>query len=237
MRHVGVLVLLALISCFAASEAKAWDRPDSSSDAAVREALGEYPWYDAPTDSAKRLWSGRTIDEPAIELSGWQRALMFLGRLLVYGLFIGLLVAILVFVARYMGRLEIPSDEPERRGPSRRPARAGALPLGMEVGVADPLAAAREARARGDLARAVVYLFAHELLLLERHAQVRLVAGRTGRQLVRSVGDPEIRRRVEPTLRLFEAVYYGHRSPDASQVDAAWADAESLQQLLAARVA
>jgi hypothetical protein len=107
------------------------------------------------------------------------------------------------------------------------------LPTGVAYDAADPLAEARRLRARGDYARAVVYLFAHQLLTLDRIEKLRLVPGKTGRQLVRSVADRELRRCVEPTLRLFEAFYYGHRDPSPDAFEAAWRLAEEFEQLVA----
>jgi Domain of unknown function (DUF4129) len=224
-----VLLLLMLVQCVTV---RAQVAPSNGSDAEIRKGLSKYPWYDADTDSAVGLWTPRTVEEPpSADLTGWQRVLQWIGRAFVYLIFGAGLLLIIILIARYLGRIEFPSDEVSRRGPSRRLASEGALPPGMED-VADPWLAAIEARKRGDLARTIVMLFAHQLLLLERHGQVRLVPGRTGRQLVRSVREAELKGLVGPTLRLFESVYYGHRSPSMEQVDSAWKDTESLGQLL-----
>jgi hypothetical protein len=113
-------------------------------------------------------------------------------------------------------------------------ARIEGLPAGVGFDVNDPLAEARRLRDLGDLSGAVVYLFAHQLLSLDRVKQVRLVPGRTGRQLVRSVVDRNLRRCVEPTFRLFEAVYYGHHAPSPRGFEAAWALAQEFERHLAA---
>ena len=86
--------------------------------------------------------------------------------------------------------------------------------------------------AGGDFAGAIIYLFAHQLVTLDRLKQVRMIPGRTGRQLVRSVADRELKRCVEPTLRLFEAVYYGHVPPSPAAFEAAWAWGERFEQIL-----
>jgi hypothetical protein len=38
---------------------------------------------------------------------------------------------------------------------------------------------------------------------------------------------------VEPTLRLFETVYYGHRIPSASMFEPVWASAEAFRRRVA----
>ena len=50
---------------------------------------------------------------------------------------------------------------------------------------------------------------------------------------MRSVADRGLRRCVEPTLRLFEAVYYGHRPPSPPAFEAAWALAEEFERATA----
>jgi hypothetical protein len=108
--------------------------------------------------------------------------------------------------------------------------RVQGLPVGIQDIRGDPWEEAVRRRARGDFAGAVVYLFAHQLLVLERLKQIRLMPGRTGRQYVRSVADPALRAVVEPTLRLFETVYYGRRVPPAEAFEAVWTLAEGWQR-------
>jgi hypothetical protein len=79
-------------------------------------------------------------------------------------------------------------------------------------------------------------MFAYQLLSLDSLSMIRLIPGRTGRQLVRSVGDRQLRGWVEPTLRLFEAVYYGHRPPSPEAFEAAWISAQAFQQRVASKL-
>jgi hypothetical protein len=124
-----------------------------------------------------------------------------------------------------------------RRGPAREPARTASLPAGLRDDTADPWAEAVRLRDRGEHARAIVLLFLHQLLTLDRLRLSVLRPGRTGRQAVRAVADAAVRRRIEPTLRLFEAVYYGHREPAPEAVAAAWAEAEAFERWVAQRTA
>ena len=86
----------------------------------------------------------------------------------------------------------------------------------------DPWEEALRRRARGDLTGAVICLFAHQLLTLSRLGLVRLAPGRTGRQLLRAVADAEFRGLALPTLRQFEVVYYGHRTPSPEEFAEVW---------------
>ena len=65
---------------------------------------------------------------------------------------------------------------------------------------------------------------------------IRLAPGRTGRQLVRSIDEAAVRGPLARSLRLFEDVYYGHRSPDPAAFEALWAEAEALDRRLTSGV-
>jgi hypothetical protein len=54
---------------------------------------------------------------------------------------------------------------------------------------------------------------------------------------VRAIGADDVRRQVEPTLRLFEAAYYGQRPPQPDAFELAWTQAEALERQLAAEEA
>jgi hypothetical protein len=160
-----------------------------------------------------------------------------LGNLLVFVLLAAGLTALCVYLAwawqKYLENEPLPGP---RKGPAREVARVTGLPAGLQVDADDPWAEAVRARERGDYERAVVMLFAHQLLTLERTRLSRLLPGRTARQILRAVPDPEVRSRIEPTLRLFEAAYYGHRPPTPESFEAAWAEAEALEQAMAERI-
>jgi hypothetical protein len=113
----------------------------------------------------------------------------------------------------------------------------GTLPAGVRPGTDDPWAEALRCRERGEYARAIVCLFAHQLLTLERSRRLRLTPGRTGRQLVRTIDDRAVRGCVEPTLRLFEMVYYGHRVPSPEAFEAVWSLTDEFERRVAGGLA
>ena len=75
------------------------------------------------------------------------------------------------------------------------------------------------------------------MLTLDRLRLIRLVPGRTGRQLIRTIVDPQWRACVAPTLRLFESVYYGRRTPTREAFEAVWTSAEAFERRVAAGTA
>jgi hypothetical protein len=205
----------------------------------VPSALGKggYPWYDAPTDSAKPVWPPREFDWEWVP--DWKvPGLGSLGEMVGYA-FAAVALGLLCYVLVLLWRRNRPgADELARRavGPGSA-RRIEGLPAGLRPETDDPWSEAVRRRERGDYAGAVVCLFAHQLLTLDRLRQIRLVPGRTGRQLVRAVDDPQFHAWVEPTLRLFEAVYYGHRAPSAEAFEAVWALAEAFERHIAVRPA
>jgi hypothetical protein len=214
-------------------------------EAPVPKALakGSYPWYDAANDAAKPILPSREWDWDWVP--DW-KVDKLVGGLKIPGIgSLGDLVA-LVIIAGALAAFGATLFWLWRRyepgvgnGDAEARRRAGALrieglPEGLRPETDDPWDEARRRRERGDYAGAVVCLFAHQLLTLDRLGQVRLVPGRTGRQLVRAVDDAHFRGCVEPTLRLFEAVYYGHRAPSREAFEAVWGLAESFEQRAAA---
>jgi hypothetical protein len=226
----------------------------------VRPVLGRerFPWYDARAGRVKPLlpWPdlhfqwlnnlGDWISHRAQAIARWFRWLnrwrvpaigTGMGDLVAIGLVLLVLTLVLVLLLELLRRYRpaLGDDAAARAAAARAGSttRIEGLPAGAGFDAADPWSEARRLRGLGDYAGAVVYLFAHQLLALHRRKRLRLVPGRTGRQLVGSVADRDLRLCVEPTLRLFELVYYGHRSPSAEAFEAVWRRAEEFEQRMA----
>ena len=99
--------------------------------------------------------------------------------------------------------------------------------------VADPWAEAVERRRRGDYSGAIIYLFAYQLLELDRLRLLRLTPGWTGRRYVKSLADSRIQEPLAATLRLFEQAYYGHKKLSGRSFEPVWAGAQALRSHLA----
>ena len=107
------------------------------------------------------------------------------------------------------------------------------LPVEMPSSLTlDPWAEAEERRRRGDFSGAIIYLFAHQLLELDRLGLIRLTPGGTGRTYVASVSDSQIRSPMVASLGLFEMAYYGHKAVSASSFERVWTEAQKLRALL-----
>jgi hypothetical protein len=229
--------------------------PSSAPAGGVPAALkGEkYPWYDAGIGRVKPVlpyeFRFSWLDRLGKWLAGWYDTvagwfgwlnhwrvpgIAGAGDLVMIGLLMLLLTVVLVALLELLRRYRpLVSDDATgavvvRSGGS---ARVEGLPLGG-LDFSDPWNEAQRLRIAGDYAGAVVYLFAHQLLTLDRAGRIRLVPGRTGRQLVRAVADRQLRSLVEPTLRLFESVYYGRLAPSIEAFEQVWARAVEFQTLL-----
>ena len=229
-------MVIALAWALLAVEPTAALEPDAGPDVRAALARGGYPWYDAPADQLKPVMA--PPEPPPVSDSTWEGiGAPGLGQLLVFLTLAAALVAFCVALAwfwqRHLLGAERPTGAPE--GPTRRAARTASLPAGLRDETGDPWAEALRLRRQGEHARAIVLLFIHQLLTLDRLRLSRLLPGRTGRQIVRAVTEIEARRRIEPTLRLFEAVYYGHHRPPVEAFEAAWSEAEAFERWAAAR--
>jgi Domain of unknown function (DUF4129) len=223
--------------------------PDST-HSSVREALrdGKFPWYDSGADRVQPVWplriswlerlgdrveaffrwlgsffdgagSGRGVGAPIAGNS--------IGTILLLAAIVAFLVCIaLLWVHRERGSAR---DEAARASLGIA-ARLGDLPEGIRPADGDPWAEANRRRAAGDLAGAVVCLFAYQLLVLDQKGLIRLAPGRTGRNYVQSLRDRELIDSVGATLALFEDVYYGRRSPTARKFESVWLRALAFQE-------
>ena len=220
-----------------------------------------YPWYDAGADKVRPLlpWPdlrtgwfksvGDWFTKVFETIGGWFRGLngwrlpfnlAGLGDLIAVGLVMLLLTALLVGLLEMMRRYKPVSDDLRAASRSLHPGsarRIEGMPAGVGMDVSDPWAEAVRLRKQGDYSGAVVYLFAHQLLTLDRLEKIRITPGKTGRQLVRSLRDRAMRDPVEPTLRLFESVYYGHQGVTAEAFEAVWTLAESFERRIVAETA
>jgi hypothetical protein len=149
-----------------------------------------------------------------------------IGTVILVSVLAAILIALVVLWMREGSRMLRWQSDPERVGHS---ARLAHLPEGLRPGVDDPWAEALRRREAGDLAGAVVCVFAHQLLTLDQDGLIRLVPGRTGRQYVLGLRDPELHDLLGGTLRLFEDVYYGGVRPSMHSFEKIWSRAVAFQ--------
>ena len=223
---------------------------DPSREVGKAMARMSIPWYDAPKDAIRPVRLGSTRDDSrsrgsstssgSSDASGSSGGWDFGGWVAFGGFALGL--GVLMAALIWFWRTHEPSSDlgaDERPRPGAGPIRFDELPAGLRAGhdASDPWAEAVRLRDAGDLAGALVSLFAYQLLALSKRGLIRLAPGRTARQLLRMVDDLGVRGEVSPTLRLFEAAFYGHRAPSPEEFAEVWALAEAFRARIAPGVA
>jgi hypothetical protein len=183
-------------------------QPIGESAVKPRESLG---WLDELRAALAPLfrWLRRLIDWVAA-VFGWLNP----GGLVSTALLLALLVLVLVVLARLWQPVEPEIAGNERAALAGQVARLLDQTGGVPLSEQSLQALAFERKAAGDLAGAILALFAHELLVLDRLGQIRLAPGRTARRYEREASKGSRGRLLTESLGLFEGVCYGRRSPD-----------------------
>jgi hypothetical protein len=197
--------------------------PVSDGRDALKHWFG-YPWYDAKTDGLRRVevsepWSHNAPIGTLLQWTAW-----FTIALLLTG-------AACLLIRAFSRR--------ERGGMKESGASTGSfdsiesLPISPGDRRRDFLAEAQRYRERGDYGLAIVFLFGHQLLQLDKHGRIRLAPGKTNRQYLREIGTwPALRSLVEQTMLIFEDVYFGHHAIERPAFEACWSRLEEFEKLV-----
>ena len=213
----------------AAQETPAAPVDSTKAITAGREALNPgwrgYPWYDSSTDDLRRIRVPKTRNwsSPSWNLSFHMDWVTWI----IWG-FVALAFALLAYLLYqvYRGRwIDLPGSA---RAVAAHPAandasRVEALPFQLDPLTVSLLDAARRAYASGDFARAIIYLFSHELVELDRRHLIRLTRGKTNRQYVRELrGQGALPGLLSQTMVVFEDVYFGDRALSRERFETCW---------------
>jgi hypothetical protein len=196
---------------------------------AGREALNPgwrgYPWYDSGTDDLRRIRVPRTRNWSS---PNWNPSFHVDWVTWVIWGFVALAFALLAYLLYqvYRGRwIDLPGSA---RAVTAQPvandaSRVEALPFQIDPLTGSLLDAARRAYAGGDFARAIIYLFSHQLVELDRRHLIRLTRGKTNRQYVRELrGKGALPGLLSQTMVVFEDVYFGDRALSRERFEICW---------------
>lgn len=217
---------------------------DSPIDEA-REVLGQrkFPWYDAEHDQLKpvRVVQPAQVNDPKPLNWSWSFGGMSLVQVLIWGAIVVLLLVIAgAFIWAYVNREDLSAGEDTAAGVSRaaESARIQALPFPMRRDRRNLLEEARHHYELGNFAEAVIYLFSHELIEMDKRQVIRLVKGKTNRQYLRDLRRlPRLQRIIGQTMVAFEDVFFGNRTLDRARFEVCWRALSEFDQLLAERTA
>lgn len=89
----------------------------------------------------------------------------------------------------------------------------------------------------GHFDQAIILLFGHQLLLLDRVGMLRLNRGKTNRRYVRETrrADRDAARRLKDTVHAFERSYFGRHSITAQQFQELWESNQTLENAIEQR--
>lgn len=227
--HAAALLTLAAPAATAAAMAEA-----DGSVAAGREALsqwGRYPWYDKAGDDLQPI----ELTEPW----DWSWLLDWLNfRVGPVGgswdwlhtaawVLIALVLALLgwfLFRAYQRRSPAVPAlVEPEGESPEEERRRYEALPEAAGRRRTGLREESRRHYLAGNYDEAIVYLFSHQLVFLDRNERIHLARGKTNRQYLRELGPrgllPHL---LAQTAVAFEDVFFGGQSIGRERFESCW---------------
>jgi hypothetical protein len=226
----GALLALTMLPSVAPAQDAAANQEIIES---ARETLsdGAYPWYDAEKDQLYPL----EFEEPW-DLS-WLLDIFNLGsifKVVVYTL-LGLVIAAIVWALVMYAKNRQPAPQAVRVVPegAATPDQVEALQFLEERPRGDLLGQARKHYEQGNYSEAIIYLFSHELVELDKFSLIHLAKGKTNRQYLREASRvTPLSSPLERTLLTFESVFFGRRPLDRAGFEACWHELPRFEQLL-----
>lgn len=226
---------LPLVVCCALAGVAHGQEPPKGPDPieSARDGLrgGDFTWYDRATDDLRRIEVKPPPDyTPSNSNTNTGTGVIAAAeggmQLLVWSA-IGIVLAALVYmlIQAYLNR-EAGADE--QKGNQQSVAeidRSEALPIPIERNISDLLAAARRAYEQGDYRMAIVYLYSHQLVELDKNQVIHLSKGKTNRQYLREVmraGRKALGGLLEQTQVVFEEAFFGGRAIGPEQFEPCW---------------
>jgi hypothetical protein len=192
------------------------------------------PWYDARTDDVRRLdlrirrqqtsWNVAWLST-LMEVLGWVG--------------VALAVLLLAFIAWRVHKYWRHRDSDEDAGmalaldeETSDVDRVEALPFRVTRQAADLLGEASRQYEKGNYSEAIIYLFSHQLVELDRQHLIHLARGKTNRQVARELTSRELRLLVEQTMVAFEDVFFGGHTLSRARFEACWFELPRFDRLV-----
>ena len=217
------------------------ENPEAAVEAG-REALDsfwDYPWYDAQQDDVRRIQI-KLPKPPRPQRTGssWGRWDFSWFKWFAYAAVVALIggIAVLLFRAyatRERGRYQGEEDRAAADSSRSDAERVESLPFHVAAAKTDLLAEARRLYEAGDYNGAIVYLYSHLLVQLDRHQVIRLTRGKTNRQYLWEVGPSQpLGRMLESAIVVFEEAFFGNHSISRRQFEPCWNNLAEFHRLL-----
>lgn len=213
---------------------------------ALREA-GNLPWYDRNADDMRSMqglqdgspgaghrdskWVARERQprqanpgQTGMRSNGISNVIL---NALVWGAIAIILVGLIAFLVWAFMRHETAQDQDDLDDwlddPRSDEQRIEDLPFEIRRPRSDLFAAAERARQQGDRRLAMIYLFSHMLVQMDRNHRIRLAKGKTNRQyLGEIVSFRRLHSIVSEAMFAFERVFFGDHDLDEEEFEAVW---------------
>lgn len=212
-----------------------------------RKALrsGSFNWYDSTKDDLRRINVTPPIDPtpttPTPATGNWSwwnwNASLGAGEFLLWLVLfavVGGLAYLLIMAYLQRETSQAVATQESISEESVEVIRTEDLPVAVPT-TGDLLSAARRAFEAGNYRDAIIFLYSHQLVQLDRRQIIRLSKGKTNRQYLREVaktGRSGLKQVFERTLVVFEDVYFGGHSLDRPQFEACWNHQAEFERLL-----
>ena len=220
------------------------------STAPVRDALGQqerfvdegadglrrggFPWYDAaredlrpieqPSEAQRRQWNGPRFNLGPLFSQIIQIAFMVL--------LAAAIAAIVYFLIRAFLKQERDSEASgELVKVETDETRIEELPFNVREPIRDFLEQARIHYQKGEFNDAIIYLYSHMLLHLDKNRIIRLSKGKTNRQYLVELRDrPLLSGLLEQTMVAFEDVFFGSHNLQRDDFEGCWRELDRFHQ-------
>jgi len=214
-------------ACSASAALAAFETDEEAVEAGgnALDPMVDYPWYDPSTDDLQPVdLSPAPPPKPPVRWN-WPSLSVFEW---IAGTVITILLLLLLYllINAFMNRETtgaVTRDEVGAEDQLSEVDRVEALPFQIKRPKDDLLGEARRQREQGNYNEAIVYLYSHMLLELDRQQRIRLSKWKTNREYLRELSnDAELREMLSSTMVAFEDVFFGNRNLDQARFDACW---------------
>lgn len=212
--------------------------PAKGSEASSKPFEGrEFPWYDNAKDQVRPMarpaptWEGPSSAPAAAGGFGGLQ----LATVLIFTVAAAVLGTLLYLLLRNFRPAAVALEPVKRAEQFTRTVDAEHLPMPVEVRPDDFLSEARRLHSQGKFREAVKYLYAHQLVMLDRAHHIRLEKGKTNRQYLQDLSRTApsgVEALVLASIESFEAAFFGSLTPTPERMDFLWRGQEQLAAAL-----
>lgn len=254
MRSAGCLMMLALALVLlpggqrcALAQLEPEEAVELGRETLSKGLLDRHPWYDEQTDDVKLIPIRQPVQEAQTNWNwdwpDWNWEFGLFGSSFsvnIFTLLVWVVVLVLVYFAmRYLIQLYERRESEDASGDEESSAstdadRVEALPVAVKRNVGDLQSEARRLAGEGRYGEAIVYLYSHLLVQLDRRQAIRLTKGKTNRQYLREATacHAGLQPMVERTMTAFEDSYFGRHALPADEFEACWNEVQRLEIIL-----